>query len=113
LLAPLAPDVPHLRVCLYPGRACAGAADDRARVLEIQEIRRLEVRAGTRWRAGALIGGVLGIAAGGLAHGLASDTDSNFGPVRPAAWFLLTGALGGALWGAVFGAGFDAWRAAP
>ena len=110
LVTTLEPGAQQLQLCLYPGRDCSGAADSRVRGIEMSAITRLEVSAGSRWRTGALIGGILGIAAGGLAYGLDSDTDAGSGPAGPAAVYYIRGTLGGALWGALFGAGFDAWR---
>jgi len=112
LLAALQPGAQALQLCLYPGRQCSGAADARARTLEISAIRRLDVSTGNHWVTGALIGSVLGFLAGGMAHGFASDTDSGGHPqsLMP---FLVRGVAGGVLWGAIFGAGFDSWRHAP
>ena len=97
LLATFVPGTSQLQLCLYPGRACTGAADPRGHTIETRVVGRLEVAAGSRWRTGAVIGAVLGIAAGGLGHGFALDSDSHSGPVPPAARFYIAGALGGAL----------------
>ena len=110
LLAPLVPPAASLRLCLYPGRLCAGPLDDRTRTLPVSDVRFLEVADGTRARTGALVGAVVGVLMGEAVHGLAEGMCESAGCIPPRWRADLVGALGGALWGALLGAGFDAWR---
>ena len=113
LLARLDPTSIRMVFCRYPGNPCTAGDSAGIRSVLTADLTRLDVVAGTRWRTGALIGALFGIAAGGVGHAFASDPDAGSGHAAPAAQYLVIGALGGALWGALFGSGFDAWRPAP
>lgn len=113
LLTPFTPGTPSLRLCLYPGRPCSAASDDRARTIPTSGLTRLHVAAGTRVRTGAVVGALVGVLAGEFVYGLSKGLCESSGCVPPRFRTLLVGALGFGLFGAVFGTGFDAWAPAP
>ncbi len=116
LTSPFRNTDPVVHFCRYPGPPCQGATDSTGiRSLDTAALLRLEVSAGTKWRSGAVIGGVAGVLLGWLAgeleHGFC---ESNCGSrtsimVRNT----VTGALVSAGIGAIWGSGFPRWEDAP
>ncbi len=107
LIAPIGPDSTLLRYCGNLDASCP-ARLDRRRQVEIGRVVGLDVRNGTHARAGALVGGVLGL---GLVYAIAGQMrDSPTG--WRAAGIMVGGVAASAGWGALVGSWIDSWRPA-
>ena len=70
MLAPFRSDAATVRFCAYPGPPCdANTPADRLLEMRTDAIRSLELSVGTRWRKGAVIGGLIGAGLGVRALG--------------------------------------------
>ena len=67
LLMPMRATDDSVRYCALPGRPCRGDATDVTGWLHLASIRHLDVQAGTRWKKGAVWGGVLGLLVSAMA----------------------------------------------
>jgi len=77
LLVPFRSAAATIRFCAYPGPPCdANTPADRLLEMRIDAIRSLEQSVGTRWREGAVIGGVIGAGLGLFAAGFAEGMDA-------------------------------------
>ena len=110
LLRPFAPDGSALLVCRYPAPPCR--TFDRAVAVPAVSVARLEVRTGSRWRHGALIGGLIGVGVGLITErifgGLCDAPDC-----PSAAGLAITGGVTFGAFGALFGSQAVVWGPAP
>ena len=112
LLRTASQGTPSLSYCPYPAPPCTSALDPRAGATAVAQIIHLDVAAGTRWKHGMVIGGVIGGAIGAFFVSVGSglcDTDSCRATMRKTAAAYLGLGLG---LGAVFGSTSVQWRPA-
>jgi len=115
LLAPFVRNDSSLRYCRFPGRPCLGIEDTAAmRTMPVGALRRLDVSTGSHWRRGALIGGVLGAAIGGLGTALLVGLCDTAHCASHGDTMVILGGLSGGLTfgalGALWGSAFPRWE---
>ena len=112
LLSPYAPDSSRIRYCHYPAPPCR-AGDERYRDPSTSDFSSLEVRRGTAWLPGLVIGGVVGVVFGlgvaGLAESLSETPNTTAQEISAVVGS--TAFLGGL--GALVGSAIEKWDAAP
>ena len=101
LVEPLTPSSTVIRFCRYPAPVCTNPSD----TITIQRfptssLRSVEVKRGSHWAIGALVGGLIG---GGL-MAVASGSQSDY---------VAVGVVSIGVLGAVIGGGSPRWGAAP
>jgi hypothetical protein len=108
LLSPYTQDSSRVRYCHYPAPPCR-VGDERYREKSASEVSSVEVRRGTGWLPGLVIGGVLGVAFGFVAADFAesiNETPNTTGQeVRAVAGSTVF--FGGL--GALIGSAFERW----
>jgi hypothetical protein len=62
-----------VRYCLYPGPPCGSTLDSRIRATPVAQIIHLDVAAGSRWKRGTVLGGLIGAAVGGFFWAVGSE----------------------------------------
>jgi len=112
LLSPFAQDSRRVRYCHYPAPPCR-VGDERYRDKAASDVSNLEVRRGTAWLPGLIIGGVVGVVFGLGAAGFAesmSETPNTTGEE-------ISAVVGGAAFfgglGALIGSAIEKWDAVP
>lgn len=116
LTSPFRNTDPAVLFCRYPGPPCQSASDTTGmRSIDTASLLRLEVASGTKWRSGAVLGGVagalLGWLAGELENGFCEGTCNSRS--KTMARNTLTGVLVIGALGALWGTGFPRWEEAP
>ena len=115
LLAPFGRDTAALALCPWPGLPCA-AGDERRVRRPSAEVLGIEVHHGTAWKAGAILGALLGVPLGlSLAELRYGDDEGGTTPVTTSQRVRTAAAtsVGFALLGAMIGEFFQIWRPAP
>ncbi len=112
LLSPYASDSSQIRYCHYPAPPCR-VGDERYRNPSASEFSSLEVRRGTAWLPGLVIGGVVGVVFGlgvaGLAESLSETPNTTAQEISAVVGS--TAFFGGL--GALIGSAIEKWDAAP
>ena len=108
LFSPYAADSSRVRYCHYPAPPCR-VGDERYREKSASEVSSVEVRRGTAWLPGLVIGGFVGLAFGALVVEFAEDVGES--PVSTGEKVRAIGGgtiLFGGL-GALIGTAFEQW----
>ncbi|MFL5531965.1 MAG: hypothetical protein ACJ8BC_08320 [Gemmatimonadales bacterium] len=111
LLSPYTQDSSRVRYCHYPAPPCR-VGDERYRDQPADDVSGLEVRRGTAWLPGLLIGGAVGVVFGLAAAGFAESLSEvpNTSGQEITAVVGSTAFFGGL--GALIGSAFEKWDAA-
>ena len=118
LVQPLSPSSTFIRFCHYPAPVCTNPSDTSAiHSISTASLTGLEVQHGNKWASGALWGGLIGVAAGGLLGALVNglcDGDSGNGDCGPSTGaYAAIGAIGFGAIGGFIGGGKPKWGPAP
>ena len=108
LLSPYAPESTLIRYCHYPAPSCR-AGDERYREQPSSDVSSVEVRRGSAWLPGLVIGGVVGAVFGSLVVGFSESV----GDVPLSTGEKASAVAGGTLvfggLGALVGSAFERW----
>lgn len=111
LIAPASSSIALISYCRYPGPPCHTLLDAGIDSVETSRVVHLDVANGSNWERGALIGGAIGAAIGGIglsfAHGGFCELPECEGD---AVWAAIGITIAGAAVGAVFGATSLTWE---
>jgi hypothetical protein len=110
LLAPIVPASLTITYCRYPGPPCSSPTSLGLDSIPTSDVIHLDVASGSHWKRGALIGGGIGAALGGLfiafAHSMCETSECRSSADTGA---LITAGLGLTL-GAAFGSTSLTWK---
>jgi hypothetical protein len=115
LLAPFARDSATFTYCPWPGSSCAKGAS-RQVIRPAREVLGIEVHRGTAWKAGAVLGALLGVPMGLQLAQLRYTDDEGGGELvtpRQKIRAVLETSVVFALFGAMLGEFFQLWGPAP
>jgi hypothetical protein len=109
LLSPYAPDSSRLRYCHYPAAPCR-VGDERYRDQPTSDVSKVEVRRGSAWLPGLVLGGVVGAGFGSLAVGFSESVGDVPLSTGEKARAIAGGTLVFGGLGALIGSAFERWR---
>ena len=112
LLAPLGPGSSEARYCRYPAPSCSSDVNP-PRARSLHDLKRLDVRHGSRAGRGALVGGAAGLAGSLLIILGESLSDRPAQDDIPRVFLVGTITLVWTGLGALIGASLDNWKAVP
>jgi len=108
LLSPYAPESNRIRYCHYPAPPCQ-VGDDRYREQPTSDLSNVEVRRGTAWLPGLVIGGVVGAVFGSLIVGFSESVGDVPLSTGEKARAIAGGTLVFGGLGALVGSAFERW----